>query len=382
VVDKNAAGLQKVRGVIVLDGAMGAHPAPEVNSSASAEFADAIGKQLEQLTCWKVLPRTGPRKKSSAESSTTLATFVEDTEIRDEARHTATNGAIFQFTVLDDGGTLWDGSQRVGSPLGKQGFYTPAQIQGVVADMLKALARDACPGSPTSGAGPGAEPPTASFDCSKAVSRTEKLICSSAPLSHADALMAELYRRSMTLATNIFADAAANLKRDQIEWLRENGACKDVACLNQRYGERIAFLKELNEATLDGSDLNGLATATFLRRYPWRFRLLPGLLQELKSLLGVDYGSMEEAMGIVHVDSPQDPASIAGNMRNMNCAVEAIVSVNGGGPLAAAVTSGGKANVISVFSQPRAKGLAELPQVKRWVEGFQKRCGKWEVILR
>ena len=129
VAAKNVAELQKVRGVIVLDGAMGTHPAPEVNSAASAEFAQAIGKQLEQLTCWKLLPRTSPTKKRPGETSTTLATYVENTEIRDEARHTVSNGAVFQFMVLDGSGTVWDGSQRVGRALGKQGFYTAAQIQ-------------------------------------------------------------------------------------------------------------------------------------------------------------------------------------------------------------------------------------------------------------
>jgi hypothetical protein len=62
--EKNVVGLQKIRGVIVVDGADGIHPPPEVNSSASAEFALAISKQLEQLTCWKLLTRTSPTKKS------------------------------------------------------------------------------------------------------------------------------------------------------------------------------------------------------------------------------------------------------------------------------------------------------------------------------
>src|ERR1035438_8867442 len=69
VAEKNVAELKKTREVIVLDGAMGTHPAPEVNGAASAEFADAISKQLEHLTCWKVLPGTSPRKKSAGNSS-------------------------------------------------------------------------------------------------------------------------------------------------------------------------------------------------------------------------------------------------------------------------------------------------------------------------
>jgi hypothetical protein len=385
VAEKNVAELKKTREVIVLDGAMGTHPAPEVNGAASAEFADAISKQLEHLTCWKVLPGTSPRKKSAGNSSKVLATYVENTEIRDAARRTVSTGALFQFMVLDGGGTEWDGSQRVGRALGKEGFYTPAQIQGMVADMLKALAMDACPGTPMSAAGPAAVAPTASFDCSKAVSRSEKLICSSPALSNADAVMAVLYGRSITFARNIFPDAAANLKRDQIEWTRENATCKDGACLQKQYDERIAFLKEYQAAAHDDIGVNGMAMTAFLTRYPWRFRLLPGLLQELKSLLGDTYNAFEDAMGIVHVYLPDDPGTITGNMRNMNCAVEAIVSVNGGRRLAVAVTAGESMNVISVFSKPRATGLAELPKVKSWVEEFQKRCGdwgKWEVKLR
>src|ERR1700693_348275 len=189
VSEKNVAELQKIRSVLVINGADGQHPAPEVDSPASAEFTVAISKQLDQLTCWKLVPRTSPTNRKAGAPSTTLMTYVEDTAIPNRARRTVTYGAVFQFSVMSNDGTLWDGSKRVGGPLGKQGFYTPAQIQGVVADMLNALARDACPGPLMSGAGPGAEPPTASFDCSKAVSRTEKLICSSAFLSNADAVM-------------------------------------------------------------------------------------------------------------------------------------------------------------------------------------------------
>jgi uncharacterized protein len=384
VAEKNVAELQKTRAVLVINGADGQHPPPEADLAATAQFTRAISEQLERLTCWKLLPGTSPTKKRPGETSTSLMTYVEYKEVP-YARYTTPYHAVFQFTVQASNGTLWDGSKEIEPPAANQKFYTSAQIQGVVADMLQALARDACPGMPTSGTRPAAVPPTASFDCSKAVSRTEKLICSSAALSNADAVMAVWYRRSMTLAGNIFPDAAAHLKRDQIEWIKENAACKDGACLQKRYDERIAFLKEYYEAAHDGGDVNALTTAAFLGRYPAAFRILPDLLRELKSLLGDTYPSFEEAMGLVHEYPPSEPGTITGNMSHMNCAVEAIVSVNGGRRLSVAITVGGKGNAISVFSTPRVTRLDELPKVKRWVEEYRKRCetyGPWEVILR
>jgi len=143
---------------------MGTHPAPEVNGAASAEFADAISKQLEHLTCWKVLPGTSPRKKSAGNSSKVLATYVENTEIRDAARRTVSTGALFQFMVLD--GAELSGTEVSGWACAGQGGLLYARADsGMVADMLKALAMDARPGTPMSAAGPAAVAPTASFDC-------------------------------------------------------------------------------------------------------------------------------------------------------------------------------------------------------------------------
>ena len=109
---------------------------------------------------------------------------------------------------------------------------------------------------------------------------------------------------------------------------------------------------------------------------------MPGLLQELKLLLGDTYDPFDGAMRFVDLGDHGDPSSVTGSM-GFAC-MEAMFSVNRGARLAVAVTVGelNEKGFISVFSTPRVKGLAELPKVKSWVEEFQKNCGKWEVILR
>ena len=376
VAEKNVAELQKTRAVLVINGADGQHPPPEADLAATAQFTRAISEQLEHLTCWKVLPRTSAPKSRPGETSTSLMTYVEYKEVP-YARYTTPYHAVFQFTVRDSNGTLWAGSKEIEPPRGNQGFYTPAEIQSVATEMLGALGKDACPGW---------EPlRPASFDCAKAVTRTEKLICASPELSNADGVMAAGYRKTVGEARAIFPDAAEEFKQDQLRWIKENATCKEAACLQKRYGERIAFIEEYASVTAAGGTANDEATAAFLRHYPWEFRYMPRLMKEVRGLLGSEYELFKAAMEHVYVDNPTDPSHLIGSPMHpldLRCALEAILSVTAGGRVAVGVTDGGKANVISIFSAPGVTRLEELPKVQSWVEGMQKNCGKWEVKLR
>jgi uncharacterized protein len=82
----------------------------------------------------------------------------------------------------------------------------------------------------------GAPSPTASFDCKKARSPTEKMICSSPNLSTLDAQLAEAYKKAkkeLTTAVGI------RIARDQLSWLKLRDRCTDAECLEQTYNARI-----------------------------------------------------------------------------------------------------------------------------------------------
>lgn len=80
-----------------------------------------------------------------------------------------------------------------------------------------------------------------SFDCSKASSHVEKMICSDLRLSSEDAVVAETYRKALAVSAN--RDA---LKADQIRWIRtERNACSDIPSLIDVYEAREKQLEQM-----------------------------------------------------------------------------------------------------------------------------------------
>lgn len=78
----------------------------------------------------------------------------------------------------------------------------------------------------------------ASFDCAKAATPVEKLICSDDALSTLDEQLGAAYRQALSESTD-----KELIKKAQAEWLKEQRACKDSACLTEKYRARIAVLK-------------------------------------------------------------------------------------------------------------------------------------------
>lgn len=80
-----------------------------------------------------------------------------------------------------------------------------------------------------------------SFDCAKASTRSEQLICSDGALANLDATMASTY----SSARERVPDKTA-LKNAQNKWRRDvRDACGDVSCMMTSYEERIAHLRAL-----------------------------------------------------------------------------------------------------------------------------------------
>lgn len=81
----------------------------------------------------------------------------------------------------------------------------------------------------------------ASFDCNKASSRIEKLICSSPDAADADSRLAAAYSAARTKSSD-----PAVLKADQRNWMKsERDACSDAACLLSVTEARIQKLSAM-----------------------------------------------------------------------------------------------------------------------------------------
>lgn len=81
----------------------------------------------------------------------------------------------------------------------------------------------------------------ASFDCAKATSDVEKVICSNADISKLDDELSELYK-------HVYADSAdkeqKQLKLDQLSWLKKRNACLSRTCIRDAYKTRLSELIE------------------------------------------------------------------------------------------------------------------------------------------
>lgn len=80
----------------------------------------------------------------------------------------------------------------------------------------------------------------ASFDCSKAKSRIEKMICSNSELSKLDEELNTAYRRGMS---DKYSATNSNNPFDQEEWIKARNRCPDVDCVRIEYEMRIYRLK-------------------------------------------------------------------------------------------------------------------------------------------
>jgi uncharacterized protein len=88
----------------------------------------------------------------------------------------------------------------------------------------------------------------ASFDCAKAATKSEKLICADPQVSAADEQLAEVYRRVLEQLSDFDKDG---LKKEQRNWIKtQRDACPDAACMLKAYQARIAALEALEPPPL------------------------------------------------------------------------------------------------------------------------------------
>lgn len=77
-----------------------------------------------------------------------------------------------------------------------------------------------------------------SFDCAKASSQQEKLVCSDRELSKLDVQLSQAYTKAKDKSADVNA-----LKKTQIDWIKSSRACSDKACLVDSYKKRISELQ-------------------------------------------------------------------------------------------------------------------------------------------
>ena len=100
-------------------------------------------------------------------------------------------------------------------------------------------------------------PPTyaASFDCAKAQTRVEQLVCTHPTLSRLDDMLAVAYSEAQQAP-----DAAPDLLQQQRLWLRQRATCQSTACLETAYERRLIEL-EFQEICLKDLATGGCASS-------------------------------------------------------------------------------------------------------------------------
>ncbi len=99
----------------------------------------------------------------------------------------------------------------------------------------------------------------AGFNCEKASSAVEKMICANPELSQLDESMTAAYKKAVAGASD-----PAPLRIDQKMWLKNTrNECRDASCLKKAYQDRTIELNRWNEPAAPGDrDISGNYTIT------------------------------------------------------------------------------------------------------------------------
>lgn len=102
----------------------------------------------------------------------------------------------------------------------------------------------------------------ASFDCAKATTKVEKMICADPELSALDENLSKTFKEALKATED-----KEQLKKEQFAWMRERNLCKDNACTQKSYKSRITELKVfLRDDPKSESDVN-LVHANIVNAY-------------------------------------------------------------------------------------------------------------------
>lgn len=90
------------------------------------------------------------------------------------------------------------------------------------------------------------EPSRPSFDCAKAATNVERMICNDASLGEKDARVSTLYRTWIQrVKSGAMIDPLDEIVADQKAWVQRRNACNNVECIARAYDERLDELPTL-----------------------------------------------------------------------------------------------------------------------------------------
>ena len=87
-----------------------------------------------------------------------------------------------------------------------------------------------------------AYPGEPSYDCKKAATKIEKMICADAELSKLDQELAVVYKTAMQ-----DTQQSSLILKTQKQWFKQRNRCVDAACVKQAYLKRLQKLKSFNK---------------------------------------------------------------------------------------------------------------------------------------
>lgn len=156
----------------------------------------------------------------------------------------------------------------------------------------------------------------ASFDCTKATTEIEKMICSNTELSKLDQVMAETYNAALLKSTEANA-----LKNRQRQWLKDLRYCKTSNCLQGAYDARIRGLRDGEGAkTYDTPEFQSVRekdkatkVKAILAQYPMQIH--DGVKEESRAFCNTFYEALRTTSPeiiyiepVLRTDDPTHPA--------------------------------------------------------------------------
>ncbi|KVN60319.1 hypothetical protein WT14_19385 [Burkholderia stagnalis] len=90
------------------------------------------------------------------------------------------------------------------------------------------------------------------FNCAKASSKVEKMVCGDSALSGADAVNADLYKEVLRTSDN-----SNQVKQEQRQWLKVRNACQSLDCLAKAYNDRYNALEHERRVNTGAVNVDG-----------------------------------------------------------------------------------------------------------------------------
>jgi uncharacterized protein len=90
------------------------------------------------------------------------------------------------------------------------------------------------------------------FNCAKASSKVEKMICADPTLSSADSVNADMYKEALQTTDN-----PNGVKQEQRQWLKSRNACQTADCIAKAYDTRYNQLQHERLVNSGAVNLDG-----------------------------------------------------------------------------------------------------------------------------